>query len=103
MASGDIPDSSITASSFAKHWSYNRKPEYARLGGTRFWTCETKDPDPWIQVDLISSHTVTGLQTEGNDEGGAYKYWVEQIKVKVGVTKKNLMFIEDASGQPRVS
>ena len=101
MANKGIPDSSLTASSYQENIYFDREPKYARLGGKRFWV--SVDPDPWIQVDLGSNHMVTGLQTEGNDQGGTNKYWVEQIKVEVGVTEENLMFIEDASGQPKVS
>ena len=103
MANGDIPDSSITASSYRKHADFDRLPRYARLGGVRFWMNDKKnDTKPWIQVDLVSSHNVTGLKAEGNDAGGVYKYWVEQIKVQVGVAEGDLTFIEDTNGQPKV-
>ena len=98
MASGDIPDTSITASSYEKHGEFDREPKYARLGGERFWV--SFDVEPWIQVDLDSHHIVTGLQTQGDD--GWKEYWVEQIKVQVGFTEENLMFIQDANGQPKV-
>ena len=53
---------------------------------------------PWIQVDLGSNHLATGLQTEGNYAN----YWVAQIKVQVGLTEENLIFIKDSQGQPEV-
>ena len=66
MANGSIPDSSITASSYMKFSLFDRLPEYARLGGSRYWASDGTDSNPWIQVDLGSNHTVTGLQTEGD-------------------------------------
>ena len=101
MATGDIPNSSITASSYqtpSNQWP--REPKYARLGGERFWGSvgDDVDSDPWIQVDLGSNHLATGLQTEGNDAN----YWVAQIKVQVGFTEGNLIFIDDSQGQPEV-
>ena len=97
MASGDIPDSSITASSYSTHPDYDREPKYARLGGKKFWHNDGNDPEPWIQVDLGSSYNVTGLQTEG-----LISYWVKKIKVQVGMTIEDLSFIEDGQGQPKV-
>ena len=98
MASGDIPDSSITASSYQTHPHYDREPKYARLGGSRFWYNDWNDLEPWIQVDLGSSYNVTGLQTEGYSN----LYWVKKIKVQVGMTIEDLSFIEDGQGQPKV-
>ena len=100
MASGAIPDTSITASSYQEHYNFDREPKYARLGGTRFWL--SIDQDPWIQVDLGSNRLVTGLQTEGNEGNDINKYWVEQIKVQTGFTQENLEFAEDSDGQIKV-
>ena len=105
MASGDIPDSSINASSYQRHDKWDREPRYARLGGGRYWISvgDDVDSDPWIQVDLGSNHLVTGVQTEGNDGGvDKWRYWVAQIKVQVGFTEGNLIFIDDSQGQPEV-
>lgn len=102
MESGDIPDSGITASSYHHHVQYDREPQYARLGGDKFWLSARSDFDvnPWIQVDLGRKHMVTGLQTAGSSDD---KYmWVEQIKVQVGVTEDNLMFVLSKNGQPKV-
>ena len=99
MTNGSIPDSSITASSYIEVSSFDRLPKYARLGRDRFWMSDDDDQMPWIQVDLISSHNVTGLMTKGHDRSG----WVEQIKVQVGNTEENLVFIEDCKGQSKAS
>ena len=79
MTSGDIPDSSITASSYQRHDTWDREPEYARLGGNKFWIdAEIDDStEPWIQVDMSTSHIVTGLQTEGNYGSNHWQFWSE--------------------------
>ena len=106
MASGDIPDSGITASSYQHdHNTWARLPKYARLGGgSKFWMSgeAMSDPDPWIQVDLGGSYNVVGLQTEGNHYSDKYQFWVTQIKVQVGMISKDLRFIDDGQGQPKV-
>ena len=101
MAGGDIPDSSLSASSYQ---SDNKAPRYARLGGGKKWASVADDSDPWIQVDLGSNYIVTGLLTQGNGNSGdnVYKYWVALIRVQVGFTEGNLIFIEDSQGQPEV-
>lgn len=103
MSSGDIPDSSITASSYHTHVEYDREPKYARLGWNKFWASGwSSDPDPWIQVDLGTCHNVTGLQTEGRHTSDEWHYWVEQIKVQVGMAENELSFIGDGQGQAKV-
>ena len=103
MASGAIPDSSITASSYHHDSDWDRLPKYARLYSYRIWASAGSDSQPWIQVDLGSGHRVTGLQTAGNNVTGTLAYWMEQIKVKVGMNEENLVFIESTEGQPKVS
>ena len=103
MASGEIPDSSITASSYQKFWEFDREPKYARLGhADRYWVNDLDDTEPWLQVDLGGSRRVTGLKTEGNYKTDIWQYWVEKIKVQVGVTEGTLMFIKDTNGQQKV-
>ena len=102
MANGNIPDSSITASSYQGGFN-NRSPKHARLGlENKLWISREDDPTPWIQVDLASNHTITGLQTEGNNDDGHYDYWVTQVKVKVGMSGGYRKFIADSNGQPKV-
>ena len=104
MASGTIPDSSITASSYQTrpHYTdFDRKPEYARLGHTKFWG--STDSEPWIQVNLGSMSIIKGLQTEGNYKDETAQYWVEQVKVKIGMDEGDLTFIEDDQGQHKVT
>ena len=98
MTNGDIPDSSITASSYHHHVDYDREPQYARLGGNKAWASAINDMNPWIQVDLVSNHTVFGLQIAR----GLHHKIVEQIKVEVGVSEMNLSFVLDNNGRPKV-
>ena len=106
MKNGAIPDSSIKASSYyhSSGWGdWDRLPQYARLYSDRFWASVAWDSQPWIQVDLGSGRMVTGLQTAGNNATNTWSYWVEQIKVKVGMSEDRLVFIDDSNGQPKVS
>ena len=103
MESRAIPDSRITASSFEENDEFDRQPKFARLGGERYWGSIYEDLEPWIQVELGSSHMVTELQTEGNYNSDEWQYWVQQLKVQVGMSKGDLMYIEDGDGQPQVN
>ena len=105
MASGGINDTSINASSY-QHPTGNwpRLPKFARLGGDKFWASDTDtaDPEPWIQVDLGSSHIVTKLQIEGDFHSPYYQYWVEQVTVQYGMHDGRLKFFDDNNGEPKV-
>ena len=103
MESGEILDSNIIASSYHRHSSGDRFPKYARLYLDGMWASAGWDSQPWIQTDLGSSHVVTGLQTAGNNKTGRWSYWVEQIKVRVGMNESSLVFINDSNGPPKVS
>ncbi|XP_038068811.1 neurotrypsin-like [Patiria miniata] len=63
MASGAIPDSSLTASgSFGSGWL----PSKARLNGTGWWLCPYGKPEgQWIQVDLGQYTAITGVIVQG--------------------------------------
>ncbi|XP_038068876.1 venom prothrombin activator oscutarin-C non-catalytic subunit-like [Patiria miniata] len=62
MASGAIPDSSLTASD--SHGSY--PPRKARLSGTGWWVCPIgKLEGQWIQVDLGRYTAITGVIVQG--------------------------------------
>ena len=103
MSSNAIPDTSVTASSFNSASDWDREPKYARLGKVgRFWSSAPGDSEPWIQVDLGSSHQVIGLQTEGYLSTLRTSYWIDQIKVQVGLVNDSLVFIETDAGEPKV-
>ncbi|XP_022101227.1 contactin-associated protein-like 4 [Acanthaster planci] len=64
MASGAIPDSSLTASG-----SYSSRflPSNARLNGSTWWACpKGKVDSQWIQVDLGHYTAVTGVILHGH-------------------------------------
>ena len=102
MASGEIPDSSINASSFLTHTDGDRVPQNARLGLAMFWSNNGDDTSPWIQADLGSTHRVSGLQTVGNGRNDTWRYWVQQLKVEVGFSASDLVFIKDGDDQDKV-
>ena len=102
MANGEIPDSSINASSYQSHDTWDRLPKYARLGSDKFWGSTESNSEPWIQVNLGRIHIVTRLQTEGDYKDDTAQYWVEKVSVKIGMDGGSLMFIEDGQGQPKV-
>ena len=66
----------------------------------KFWANEKDDSDPWIQVNLGASYLVKELVTKGHT--GQDKYWVEMIKVKVGMSEECMNFIKDEDGLPKV-
>ncbi|XP_038068830.1 deleted in malignant brain tumors 1 protein-like [Patiria miniata] len=63
MASGAIPDSSLTASD---SFGPGNRPSQARLNGTGWWACPRGKPEgQWIQVDLGQYTAITGLIVQG--------------------------------------
>ena len=93
----------VTASSYQKQsTTWDREPHFATSNGiNRFWANDKDDPDPWIQVYLSASYIVKGLLTNGH-KGVQFSYWVEMIKVKVGISEECLNFIKDEDGLPKV-
>ncbi|XP_038060523.1 lactadherin-like [Patiria miniata] len=83
MEDGRIPDASITASSvWSNHADYG--PTRARLNlratnGAAVWcNAGASEANPWIQVDLGSNATITGVITQGRAD---YHDWVTEFKV----------------------
>ncbi|KAK7109139.1 mucin-5B-like [Littorina saxatilis] len=62
MMNGQIRDDMLRASSFrdAAH-----APQKARLGGSGSWLPARDDANQYLQIDLLTSHFVTGLTTQG--------------------------------------
>ena len=98
MINGNIPDSSITASSFKNS---ARVPYHARLNGNSRWSNDNTDSDPWLQVDLLATYNVTGVLIEGNGHDGLSR-WVQAITVQIGINPATLGFIKDSNGVPKV-
>ncbi|PFX33163.1 Neuropilin-2 [Stylophora pistillata] len=88
MESGAIKDAQITAST---QWDDNHAPQRARLNmkltGVKrgAWLSRVKDLKQWLQVDLGSYTTVTGVATQGRNG-----HWPEQW-----VTKYRLQYSND--------
>ncbi|XP_038066493.1 lactadherin-like [Patiria miniata] len=80
MEDGRISDASITASSVLFN-SAKYLPTRARLETLAGAWCNngSSDANPWIQVDLGSHVTITGVITQGHGEG--YTQWVTEFKV----------------------
>ncbi|XP_043676624.1 discoidin domain-containing receptor 2-like isoform X3 [Vespula pensylvanica] len=85
MESGDIPDSSITASS---SYVTNVGPRNGRLrketaGGA--W-CPRSQIErgirEWLQVDLPGAHVITGVQTQGRYDHGRGQEYVEEYTLE---------------------
>ncbi|XP_031559855.1 adhesion G protein-coupled receptor L3-like isoform X2 [Actinia tenebrosa] len=81
-----IADSQITASSELLQFfgpSQGRldlSPSVSGVGGG--WCAGDKDPDPYIQVDLLRIHTITKLATQGIE---TYTSWVTQFSVQYSI------------------
>ncbi|XP_072018289.1 uncharacterized protein [Amphiura filiformis] len=84
MASGDILDNQITASSFFRAPQLQTPPEDGRLNyNNGYWSTANPNPsNPWINVDLQSSFIVTGINTQGNIPGVVE--YVTQLDVQYG-------------------
>ncbi|XP_035670272.1 fibronectin-like [Branchiostoma floridae] len=70
MESGAIPDSSITASSFAD----GKPPKDARLNGNSAWVPENDRAGEWLQVDLGEMMRIDGAITQGHSGSWVTEY-----------------------------
>ena len=92
----------ITASSYQKNKYWDREPHFVMSNDNgKFWANENDDFDPWIQVNLGATYVVKELVTKGHT-GSKDKYWVEMIKIKVGMSEECMNFIKDEDGLPKV-
>ena len=94
----------MTASSYQVHWTWDREPHFARSNyNNKFWASDKDDSDPWIQVYLGASYVVNGLVFKWHTDTGAGKrYWVEKMKIKLGMSQECIEFIKDDDGLPKV-
>ena len=51
------------------------------------WIAADDDSDPWLQVDFIVNVTISGIATQGEDEGEA---WVTSYELSYGDSKTSL-------------
>ena len=89
MESRAILDGQINASS---QYSVGHAAVYARLHNKAVqnvheeaWEPSTSDANPWLQIDLVTQHGVTGVATQG------------RYKIDHWVTKYNLQYSSDGS------
>ena len=86
MESREISDAQISASS---HWFYhaarqgrlNFKQQGMKQGG---WSPRTNDLNQWLQVDIGSYTTVTGIATQGRNSV-RWPQWVTKFKLQYSV------------------
>ena len=87
MESGEISDAQISASS---HWDNNHAARQGRLhfkeqgGKAGSWSSRTNDLNQWLQVDIGSYTTVTGIATQGRNSI-RYPQWVTKFKLQYSV------------------
>ncbi|XP_071499232.1 EGF-like repeat and discoidin I-like domain-containing protein 3 [Diadema antillarum] len=80
LESGAIPDSSITASSYAHSEAY---PRFARLNGPHRWCSSQLNTDQWLQVQFESNYLVSGIVTQGR--GAAFDRYVTSYKISSSI------------------
>ena len=102
MESGDIPDASLSASTYFIYihagGSTHREPKYARLNyPTNAWSSDVGDDNPWIQVDLGEEKSVVGIKVQscGN-------YWIEELKIATALADAQFEYILEDSTDPKV-
>ncbi|XP_078610301.1 lactadherin-like [Branchiostoma floridae x Branchiostoma japonicum] len=75
MSTGDIPDSSFTASSYYNPYM----PANARFGITRCWIPRTRSAVvEWLKIDLGRETLVYGVITQGSPD---YNQWTRTYKL----------------------
>ncbi|XP_035669024.1 uncharacterized protein LOC118411098 [Branchiostoma floridae] len=94
MESGDIPDGSITASSFRREasYTYGHEPYYGRLNAapTRAWTAGYTFVGQWLQVDLGEMKLVMGTIVQGRLDHEE-RHWVFPGNVDMSIPVTNLL------------
>lgn len=106
MENNFIADSQITASS---HWDSTYLPKKGRLNsvwdesGYAAWVPSSNNHNGgWIQVDLLTPKTVTGIITQGR---GDNKYGIQYMKtfnVYYGDSPSNIHAMVDSAGRTKV-
>ena len=94
-----IPDTQITASSVfdSNHGTSNARLNRPRQGSTTgAWSAKTNDLNQWIQADLGSVQSVSGVVMQGRN---AVPQWVTNYRVQFSVDGNSWSNIVDANGQ----
>ena len=104
MYSGLIPDSAITASSSHQH-ALSHAPENGRLhhlfglGTIGSWAAANSNPYQWLQADLGNWTRVTGVATQGRQDGDN---WVKSYGLSSG-DGQVFEFIKTEDGAKKVN
>ena len=89
MEDKTILDTQLSASSFHNGFLGDYVAQKARLNGASYWaTAEQNAPNPWIQVDFLTSANVKifGIQTQGGTLTTApyNTEWVTTLQIQTG-------------------
>ncbi|XP_076820978.1 lactadherin-like [Clavelina lepadiformis] len=98
VKSGKVRDDEMTASSTHSNEAY--AAHRGRLDGRSYWVPHSSkyhSPGEWLQVDLRTPTTVTGVVTQG---GGAW--WMTSFKISFGNSTNQLQVIQDVDGNDMV-
>ncbi|XP_072017381.1 uncharacterized protein [Amphiura filiformis] len=89
LASRDVLDSQLTASSYFYDDTHTRSPEFGRLNNDQSWAPLTNDNEKyqWLQVDFLSAVGMKGIQTQG---AGLVQQWVTTLSIKTGNDENSL-------------
>ncbi|XP_076820973.1 EGF-like repeat and discoidin I-like domain-containing protein 3 [Clavelina lepadiformis] len=93
---GKVRDDEMTASSIRSH----AFTPHGRLDKGRYWipySSKQRTPGEWLQVDLRTPTTVTGVVTQG---GGAWR--MTSFKISFGDTNNQLQAIQDVHGNDMI-
>ncbi|XP_072046674.1 lactadherin-like [Amphiura filiformis] len=96
MEDESISDSQITASDYLQ-FNPNWAPRFGRLNNPNgyLWLTNVDDPNPWIQVDFLSSVNVTGIITQGGCvlDPCLFGGWVYYVHIQTGDSVIGLTYI----------
>ena len=94
MASGDITDAAISASTYYSSNVISHKPQLARLhwtilGTYQGWVAKTLNANQWLQIDLGKMQFISGVATQGRHKDSQWvkHYWLQHSND--GVTWNN--------------
>ena len=78
MENGTIKDHQVNQSSFFGVFAGFK----ARLNHDSHWRPLDDDTAPWIRIDLITLHRITGIITQGRIANDMKKRWVKNLYVQ---------------------
>lgn len=102
MITGHIKDWQITSSSiYPQEWDKGCHEKYARVYQPNGlgWCAKYKSSSEWLQVDLGLPAKVTGLMTQGRNDGSE---WVTSFMVSYSMDSFTWLYITDQYGNQQV-